>query len=357
MNGKRFALRALGLTGLLLALLAAFVAVVDPFFLLRAPGESEVYEEERYENAGLIRNLDYDTVLMGTSLVCNYRASWFDELTGARTIKITCRDGYLSDFNTFLELAFDTHPDIKTVYFGLDANILARPDSQRTTDLPGWLYDDNPFNNVEYFLNKDVYLRCANAIWQRLRGTASTLDEAYVWADGYEFSLWQAISTYSRPEISESQLPADAYFDACDENLAVVHSWVTEHPDTQFVLFFSPYSILYWDKTIREGKLDATLAMLRRAVEDLLDYDNVTLQFMMGRETIIEDLNNYTDHIHYSTACARVLTERMIQGGMFLLSRDNYEHYLEHLEEEVTGYDYEWLFSTYAPQLLDGAEE
>lgn len=353
MSGKKFALWALGLAAALLAALIALVAVVDPFFLLRAPGAAEVYENERYENAGLIRNLDYDTVLMGTSLVCNYRASWFDELAGGKTIKITCRDGYLSDFDTFLDLAYRTHPDLKTVYFSLDTNILARSDSKRTVDLPGWLYDANPLNDVEYFLNKDVYLRCAESLFKRLQGTATTLDEAYVWDAGYQFSLWQSLSTYDRPEVSGTTLPGDAYFAACDENLAVIDGWVTAHPDTEFVIIIPPYSILYWDKTIREGKLDATLAMLRRGVEALLEYENVTVQFMAGRETVIQDLNNYTDHIHYSGACARVLTERMFGGDMFKLSRENYDHYLEHLEEVVTQYDYEGLFAAHAPELLD----
>lgn len=356
MSGKKFALWALGAAALLLLALAALVVAADPFFLLRSPGKLAVYENERYENAGLIRNLDYDTVLMGTSLVCNYRASWFDELAGGKTIKITCRDGYLSDFDTFLDLAFRTHPEIKTVYFSLDANILARSEETKTVELPGWLYDDNPVNDLEYFLNKDVYLRCARSLFQRLKGTASTLDEAYVWDYNYDFSLWQALSTYHRPDVSETSLPADAFFAACDENLAVVSGWAAAHPDTEFVIIFPPYSILYWDKTIREGKLDAMLAVLRRGVEGLLDYDNVTLQFMVGRETVIEDLNNYTDHIHYSGATARVLTERMFGGDMFKLSRENYDHYLEHLEEVVTGYDYEGLFAAHRPELLDGQQ-
>ena len=164
---KRFVCAVLAVSLVLLASLAALVVLVDPFFQFHTPGDAEVFENERYENPGMIRNLEYDTVLMGTSLVCNYRASWFDELTSGQTIKIAYRDGYLSDFDTALSLAFRTHPDIRAVYFGLDANILVRSDAERTVDLPGWLYDDNPLNDVQYFLNKDVYLECLNVLWQR----------------------------------------------------------------------------------------------------------------------------------------------------------------------------------------------
>lgn len=43
-------------------------------------------------------------------------------------------------------------------------------------DLPGWLYDDNPLNDVQYFLNKDVYLECLNVLWQRRQGNTRALD-------------------------------------------------------------------------------------------------------------------------------------------------------------------------------------
>lgn len=350
MNMKRFTLSVLVCAAVILALLVALVVMVDPFFLFHVPGEAEVFSNERYENPGMIRNLEYDTVLMGTSLVCNYRASWFDQLTGGKTIKAAYRDGYLSDFDTALDLAYRTNPDIKAVYFGLDANILIRPDSKRTTDLPMWLYDDNPFNNVQYFLNKDVYLDCLNVLWQKARGNTTALDDAYVWDGAYAFSVKQSVGTYHRPALTEEQLPQDAFFAAVDENLAVIHSWATGHPDTEFTIFFSPYSILHWDKTIRNGQLDATLAALERAVEKLLEYDNIHVHFFMGREQIITDLNNYTDHVHCSGVIDRQLTEWMM-GTAFLLTPDNYRHYLDHLDEVVRGFDYEEFFVKHAVYL------
>lgn len=344
MSMKRFTLTVLAAAVAVLGALAALVVVVDPFFQFRLPEDGAVFENERYENPGMIRRLDYDTVIMGTSLVCNYRASWFDELTGGKTIKIAYQDGYLSDFDTALDLAYRTHPEIKAVYFGLDANILIRSDAQRTADLPGWLYDENPLNNVEYFLNKDVYMSCLNVLWQRRAGNVVALDDAYVWDGSYLFSVWQAISTYVRPEVRAAQLPRDAYQAAVEENLAVVTGWAEEHPGTEFTVFFSPYSILYWDKTIREGGLDAVLAALEQGVEALLEYDNIKVHFFMGREQIITDLSNYTDHIHCSGAVDRQLAEWMM-GEAFLLTPENYRHYLDHLEEVVRGYDYDGMLA------------
>lgn len=74
-------------------------------------------------------------------------------------------------------------------------------------DLPGWLYDDNPLNDVQYFLNKDVYLECLNVLWQRRQGNTRALDDAYVWDGDYIFSAWQAISTYERPSAARPSSP------------------------------------------------------------------------------------------------------------------------------------------------------
>ena len=89
------------------------------------------------------------------------------------------------------------------------------------------------------------------------------------------------------------------------------------------------------------------LSALDYAVQKLLEYDNIKVHFFMGREQIITDLSNYTDHVHCSGAIDRQLSQWMM-GDAFLLTRDNYRHYLDHLEEVVTGYDYEGLFALHA---------
>ena len=77
MRAKRFFIGVLAGAVICLAALAAVVCVQDPFFVLRGvdEGETAVFDNERYEMAGLIRHQDYSSVVMGTSLVANYRAS------------------------------------------------------------------------------------------------------------------------------------------------------------------------------------------------------------------------------------------------------------------------------------------
>ena len=86
-----------------------------------------------------------------------------------------------------------------------------------------------------------------------------------------------ALENYDRPETAAQTLPEDAYRANVADNLDVALEWVTAHPETEFDFFLPPYSMLFWDKVTREGRVDAVLSAVRQAAETLLPYDNVRL--------------------------------------------------------------------------------
>ncbi|MEG2959323.1 MAG: hypothetical protein RR807_06400 [Oscillospiraceae bacterium] len=336
---KKFAIGILTGSLALLCAGALLVAICDPFFRMGPPRDQAVYINERYENPGMIRNLDYDTVVMGTSLVCNYRASWY----GDDAIKISYRDGYFSEFDTALDLAFRTHPDISKVYFGADLNILIRHEEERKSRLEAYLYNDNPLDDVSYFLNMEVYLRCINMLLNQQAVT--TLDESYVQDETVPYTREKLLANFHRPPLQEQTLPEDIYYAGCDENLAVLDRWLTAHPDTEFTVFLSSYSILYWDLAQREGSLEARLAALRYVAQHLQGYENLRLVFLMDDEETITNLNHYMDHVHCDSYVSHLQATRM-QGEDYLLTAENYEEVLAHFAEFVRHYDYDAIYAT-----------
>lgn len=342
MNAKRFFAVSLAAAALILCAAAAFIGWTDP--LMRgglAEGETALFINQRYEEAGLIRSQDYSAVVMGTSLAANYRASWFTEGLGAQTLKITFPDGWISEFDTALTLAFDTHPDLEQVFFGLDPNILIRSDRERTVELPQYLYDQNPFNDVEFYLNADSIVLAFQTLAARAAGTGTDLDSAYLLTT--ECSRGNAIGGYVRPEISGSTLPEDSYKAACDENLAVLERWLTEHPDTEFTIWFPPYSILYWDKVTREGRADAVIQAVEYATQRLLKYDNVKIHCFLIDYNVIQDLSQYADHVHASTTVT-YRTAQCLMEGKFRFTEENYQLRLDELRQFVANYDYDQIF-------------
>ncbi len=346
MTEKRFFLAAVLCAAVLLAGAAALTFWADPLLTAgpMGPEDTALFVNERYEMAGLIRRQDYSAVVMGTSLAANYRASWFTEGLGEPTLKITYPDGWIHEFDTALDLAFRTHPGLDTVYFCLDPNILIRPDGRRTVQLPEYLYNDNPLDDLQVYLSADALSMAARTLWARKTGTAVTLDEAYVWDGTVYFARETALAGYKRPERSDTVLPADAYLAAADENLDVICGWIEEHPEVRFVVWFPPYSVLYWDKADREGTTEAVITAVERGVERLLEYDNAAVHCFLRDIGTITDLNNYADHIHCSGAVTRRTAEYMM-NGQWRLTRENYREHLDGLRQFAAEYDYDSIFA------------
>lgn len=345
MNAKRFFLLALAVTLAVLLCLGGALAVLDPFFVVRGLQEDQLafFSNQRYELAGLIRRQDYSNLVMGTSLVDNYRASWFTQKLGKPTLKVSFPSGWPMEFDKALRLAWDTHHQLDTVYFGMDLLILIRDPREQDVDLPDYLYNTNPLDDVAYFLNKESYIQAAKAAWKARSGGGRTLDNAYIWDGTVLFSREMALQCYQRPERCAPPEPAQPWIDIADENLAVFRAWIEEHPETHFNIWCAPYSVLCWDMLTRTGRVDAYLAALEHAWDVLSRYENVTLYSFLDFEEIITNLDLYTDSVHCSSEVSWVEAQFMM-AGLNPVTRENYRDRIARLRDFVTGYDYDALF-------------
>lgn len=341
---KRWAVALLVTAAALLALCAGTVRLVDPFFHYHAPDpEGEVWFDQRAQGAGLLRSQSYETVLMGSSLAANYRPFWFDVFYNTSTVKITFPNGGFREFGKALDYAYQKQ-DVKRVIFGLDPNLLARSPAEEPDQLPDYLYDDNPWNDGQYLLNKDAAFRSAYTVLKKAQGETQTLQDAFVWDGNVFFSRELALAGYQRPEPTGVTEPADAFLENSRANLAEVTNWLEEHPDTDFIFFFSPYSVLFWDKMDRLGETEAMLTMLEDTIRTLLTYDNAEIQFFMADREIITDLDNYADHIHVAGRVTYRLAEAM-PTGEYQLTEENWREVLDDLRDFVVNYNFESIWA------------
>ena len=332
----------------LLGLCGGTVRLVDPFFHYHNPDpEGEVWFDQRAQGAGLLRSQEYETVLMGSSLAANYRPFWFDVFYETSTVKVTFPNGGFGEFTRALDYAC-TQQDVERVIFGLDPNLLARDPAEEPDQLPEYLYDTNPWNDGQYLLNKDVLMRSGYTLLKKMSGETQSIQDAFVWDGNVFFSKELALAGYERPEATGETLAADAFLENGRANLERVTGWLEQYPDTEFIFFFSPYSILFWDKMNQLGQTEAMLTLLQETVETLLQYDNAELQFFMADTEVITNLENYADHIHV----AGRVTYRMAQAmptGQYRLTKETYVEVLDGLRDFVVHYDYEQIWAADGP--------
>ena len=90
-TAKRWALFTLTACFLALCLCAALTYLIDPFEHYRESAILPLYDQESYNNPGIVRNYDYDAVIIGTSMVEMSNPSVIDECFGVSSVKLPMR--------------------------------------------------------------------------------------------------------------------------------------------------------------------------------------------------------------------------------------------------------------------------
>ncbi|MBQ4482494.1 MAG: hypothetical protein II966_04585 [Lachnospiraceae bacterium] len=333
---------------ILLLVFGGLTVVIDPFFHFHKPLKALGYRmtdrDERYLNDGILRHFDYDSIITGTSMTQNFKSSEFDELFGVNSVKVPLSGASYKETDEQLKRAFARHSGIKTVLRGLDYGIMAAdPDEMMSDDYPTYLYDDDILNDAEYIFNKEIFAfgTFENVILYTLRGgKTTTFDEYENWNDRMTFGKEAVLKQYVRGELKPEAdiIPFD------DRNLRQnVIDTVSENPDTGFLLFFTPSSILMFDGFYREGTLKNHLLWERKAIEELLECENVRLFSFYDDFDLITDLNNYKDVNHYREEVNSYILQS-IKKGEHELTRENYGEYCDKVWEFYTGFEYDKIF-------------
>ena len=304
-----------GLTGCM-----ALVIWVDPFFQYHKPLAWFPYlvDNQVNQNPGLAKHMDYNGILIGSSMTASFNTDWFEELMGMKTQKLSYNGSYPKDLSNIMQLVFDAKGDqVKAVYMAVDQSTFSADPEETKFPVTDYLYDDNVFNDVPYLLNKDVLL---DYILRPLadRKDASDWAELYKpwWTDEY-YNKANVLMYYEAAEEKQEEeaLAADYFKDAVEENLQKnILPYIGAHPETEFYIFYPPYSILFWNDVTREKELEAVIGRLEYMTERLLNYENVHVFNFLGKEEIICNLNNYADYMHYHKNVCRYITECFATG-------------------------------------------
>lgn len=332
---------------ILFLLTAALVIYVDPFFQYHAPLENFPYlvDNQLSQNPGMAKNMEYDSVILGSSMTVNFNTHWFEELMGLHTIKLNYSGAYPKDQANIMELIFDSANQVDAVFLGVDVMTYTGGVEETKYPIPEYLYDDNYLNDVQYIYNKDVVL---NYILRPLADPDKT-DLATVyqswWTDEYYNIQW-VMHNYEPSETVEYVTPPKAYIESVGKNLqANICPYIEQNPDTAFYIFFPPYSILYWNDVIQENHLEATMEEYAYIADRMLAYDNVRVFFFPNQEWIVTDLNNYADYTHYHRDINRYMTECFADGTCEVTNEEEMKGALLKMRAVIEEFDFEELFS------------
>jgi len=326
---------------------AALVIYIDPFFQYHKPLEGFPYivDDQVDMNPGLARNLDYDSCILGSSMVVNFNTDWFSEKLGLNTVKLPYNGAYPKDQSNIMEIIFEAKQDgVSRVFLGIDEMNYSGGIDETKFPVTEHLYDKNLINDVKYIFNKDVLLDyCIKPLFDRSDSTAWNMTYPFWWKDEhYQKAL--VLMFYEPAEVKTDKADATQFIDAIENNLAVnIIPYIDGHPETTFTIFYPPYSILYWNDAKNRNELEVVMEKYRYMTKRLLEYDNVELYFFQNDENIICNLNNYADYTHYSPAVCEYMVQCFADNER-RVTIENYEEEIEKLYELTSNYDYERIW-------------
>ena len=323
-------------------ILSIFIFWVDPYYVFHAPWfqmEPIQTHSAHYVARGLIRNLDYDILLCGTSMCENMHTDYIDEVFDGKSIKVIQHGSYSNDLAASLKQAARSGK-AQTVIMGLDTGVIQKPsEGYRIENIPRYaVTTPTLINAASYLFNIDNLEPCLELIKANRNGKTNSMN-----------SWWEkAADSYSQENVAaawrESKAKEAGLVEIDEtvawENYSNLAEGLEECADQEIPIkfFIPPYSIAYLSLHDYGHDLDVYKEIWR----EILQYDNVELYAIQFDTELIQHLEWYYNTNHYNgLVCDRIIDD--IAERKFLLTLDNIDEEVDKFKQFLAGYNWEEL--------------
>lgn len=320
-------------------LVAGVVWFFDPFYQYHEPffGMEAVLNDRDNQMPGTIRNFQYDTLLVGSSVAENFDTDYLDNRYGCKALKVIRASGSAADLLYYVEMA-ESERELRDIFWCMD--IFALNASAEVTlygdDIPRYLHTKTVLDDLPYVFNKEVlFEKIPAAVVSSIKGI-NTGGQAYNWAADKDFSAAGAMHFYDRPTGLEGDVVqadiTEEYAGTVRKNVELLSEQISAHPEIRYHFMVPPYSMLWWDCAWVNGQEEERFYVLEQVIPVLLSFDNVEVFYFQGHEEIICNLDNYMDMIHYSPEINQWMLESMLAGAD-RLDEENWESAIRSMRE------------------------
>lgn len=329
-----------------LVLLLAVVLFFDPFYQYHTSlFGPEVLNDRDNQMPGTIRNFDYDSVIIGTSLMENCNTAYLDNAYGIKTLKVVRAGSPNSDLLYYMNMVHEVkakkNTELKKVFWCMDVNELTTdtaPTLRKGNDTPWYLHTKSPLDDVTYLCNKEIILKTIPKNLMFAKSGINTGENAYNWARDKDFSVAKAMTAYTRPSKDSFRPMADfsEEIPVIQANISNTVAEVNAHPETEYIFFYPPHSIIWWDSAYVNGLLDRDYYVIEESMKAFLDCPNAKVYFYMDMDEIL-DLDNYMDMVHFIPEMNQAELEGIVneKGRVTKATLPEYINSIKNLVDEI----------------------
>ena len=301
--------------------------IVDPFFQYRVR-DNRYMINVSYCAPGLIKNYDYDTIMIGSSMTQNFDMSVFRSELDCSPLHIGIGGMSDEEMVEYIQLA-NRVGKAKTYYLGLDIATFRNESESKTIQ---YLMKDDLISDLQYTISYESLFRFLpiDVVFSTFIKLGKTLPESYQYRMqvdrigywGHEFKygtdiVWNGRKTgdYAVSKVDTTDL-YNRLIDGIDNFFSKL-----DLRNSKYIFFFTPYSSLFWcdaqDAGYFEDYLNAEEYFIKKATEKgAIVYD------FQGDELTM-DLDNYKDTTHYSPQINNWMT-KCFDEGKNIVTPENY---------------------------------
>ena len=343
--------------------------IYDPMQIFhKAWGREETFQTNmREQAAGIINNFnDYDSVILGTSMIENTSSKEANEKLGGKFINISLSGSSYFERTIVLRSLFRKHK-VKNILYSLDVDkYFSQEKAYPNYPLSrfDYLYDESTLNDFKLYANIK-YLPCLllQSTHSKCVGEKITLDRPNAWFESVDNSIrfggldkWiasknnkQIIASFK--DISETvdhiKRQETVSLDKVDITIGMAKKYIDDnimdfvrtHPNTKFILFDPPYSRIQYAILAQYDlpRFKVYKEILRYLAENSDKYSNLEV-YSFGEEQFIDEIATYKDlsHYHYSINSWMLSAIEQKKG---LLHKDSISEYLENITNKALNYN------------------
>jgi hypothetical protein len=317
--------------------------IIDPFQQYRqATFHKTIFMKGFYLNSGLIKNYNYNSVIIGSSMTQNFIIDEVNnKLKYNNVIKLPISGGNIIEHCTILNSAIKSGK-VENVLFGLDIFSL----KNATNRLPTYLYDYDILNDYLYLTSIDTLKR--SILYPFLHYTISkthiklNYNKMFQWQHNFnesDFNSTKVLSLFSNNDIdldenvNQEQLIKERIYNVSKYLIPLIKN----NPNINFTFFYPPYSILTYKQIEASNTLDNFISTKKQIFKIMSKYKNIKIYDFQSVEYITHNLNNYKDVTHYHQKINTWMLEQ-IYNNNYLVNKNNINEYSEKLKIQVNNY-------------------
>lgn len=321
--------------------LMSIVYVYDPFCYYRIPENRFIVNNYRFLNAGIAKNADYDTVIIGSSMTQNFNMNSFREKLNLNPVKLSV--GAMSIEG--MELTYDLVKAVDradNIFVCIDVPSLNKEKDNLST-YATYLYNETSFDDFKYLLGYETWTRLLplNIAFNVLEKSGKKLPIFYGTYNIDNIGEWHSQAVYDKNIIIENYLNNNSGLSK--QNTEGVYERMTSNTDKiidifcgsekNITFFFPPYSALFWYNSTENGLFEDYNKIKDYIVNKVEDMPNVTVYDFQAIPEIC-DLDNYKDITHYSAQINEYMVD-CFANKKYIVTSDTIDKSNDNLKEQV----------------------